>query len=302
MAIACLVISFGTDDWYEYRLDRNKTRLQFIGTDGLIRPEFDTDLRYFSRDEGLFRLCFVEKKPKNLKTYLSPTQAECININYHIPEDEETDQFDNFRWHRLHMARTVVAFYIVGFFLLFLSFFSGLAGCWKRSHANLVATGILQLLAAALDTGSMALFHACLYYDHHILKDKDSYANWPEELKYATEANYGWSYFVGWVGISGCLIAALMFITAARCIRSEKRNEQAKNLQYLMPVYPDKRAPYAYNYAYPGTVYNYPQQYMSNPYNAIPSPYTGWTHKLHKTTTTIFPSSMFHIPCSSLVS
>ena len=172
------------------------------------------------------------------------------------------------------MARSVVALYIVGFFFLFLSFFTGLAGCWKRSHTNLVTTGILQLLAASLDTGSMALFHACLYYDHPILKDKDSYAYWPEELKYATEANYGWSYFVGWVGISGCLFAAIMFISAARCIRSEKRDEQAKNLQYLMPVYPDKRTPYAYNYAYPGTVYNYPQQHVANPYNAMPSPYT----------------------------
>jgi len=239
-----------------------------------VKPEFDTDLRYFSRDEGLFRLCFVDKKPKNLKTYLSPTQSECININYHIPEDEETDQFDNLRWHRLHMARSVVALYIVGFFFLFLSFFTGLAGCWKRSHANLVTTGILQLLAASFDAGSMALFHACLYYDHVILKDKDSYANWPEELKYATEANYGWSYYIGWVGISGCLFAAIMFISAARCIRSEKRNEQAKNLQYLMPVYPDKRTPYAYNYAYPGTIYNYPHQQLSNPYNGMPSPYS----------------------------
>lgn len=273
MAIACLVLSFITDDWYEYRLDRNKTKNQTIGPDGLVKPEFETDLRYFSRDEGLFRLCFVDKKPKNLKTYLSPTQSECININYHIPEDNESDNFEPQRWHRLHMARSVVALYAVGFFFLFLSFFTGLAGCWKRSHTNLVTTGILQLLAASLDTGSMALFHACLYYDHHVLKDKDSYAMWPEELKYATEANYGWSYFIGWAGISGCLFAAIMFISAARCIRSEKRNEQAKNLQYLMPVYPDKRAPYAYNYAYPGTLYNYPQQ-IGNPYNAMPSPYT----------------------------
>lgn len=274
LAISLLVISFTTDNWYEYRLDRHKLKNHTIGMDGQVKSEFDTDLRYFSRDEGLFRLCFHQLKPKNLNTYVSPTYSDCININYHIPENEETDRFDSLRWHRLHMARSVVALYIVGFFFLFLSFFTGLAGCWKRSHANLVATGILQLLAASLDTGSMALFHACLYYDHHVLKDKDSYANWPEELKYATEANYGWSYFVGWIGISGSLLAAIMFISAARCIRSEKRNEQAKGLQYLMPVYPDKRTPYAYNYAYPGTVYNYPGQHMANPYNAMPSPYT----------------------------
>jgi hypothetical protein len=45
------------------------------------------------------------------------------------------------------MSRSVIALYAVSFFFLFLSFFTGIAGCWKRSHANLVATGVLQLLA-----------------------------------------------------------------------------------------------------------------------------------------------------------
>lgn len=87
-----------------------------------------------------------------------------------------------------------------------------------------------------------------------------------QELKYGTETYYGWSYVVGWVGIVECLVAAIMFISAARCIRSEKRTEQAKNMQYLMPVYPDKRAPYAYSYAYPSSMYNYPQQHMTSKY------------------------------------
>lgn len=103
IAIACLVISFTTDNWYEFRLDRNKTR-GIDAVTGAVNTEFDTDYRYFSRDEGLFRLCFVDKKPKNLKTYLSPTQSECININYHIPEDEETDQYDSMRWERLRKS------------------------------------------------------------------------------------------------------------------------------------------------------------------------------------------------------
>lgn len=281
IAIACLVGSFTTDDWYEYRLDWNKIKNQTIGPNGQVRPEIESDKRYFNRDEGLFRTCFVDKRPKSIKTYIQPTlffwltPSECISISYHIPEDEETDRYDNLRWHRLHMARSVVALYAVGFFLLALSFLTGITGCWHKKHANLLATGILQMFAAAADTGSIALFHGCLYYDHHVLKDAESYSNWPEELKWATEGNYGSSYIVGWIGISGCLLAAILFITAARCARSEKRNEQAKNLQYLMPVYPDKRTPYAYNYAYPGTVYNYPQ-HIANPYNAMPSPYTAY--------------------------
>lgn len=65
-----------------------------------------------------------------------------------------------------------------------------------------------------------------------------------------TEFFYGWSYILAWIGIGQCLFAAILFLSAARCIRSEKRTEQAKNMQYLMPVYPDKRNPYGMNYAY----------------------------------------------------
>ena len=54
--------------------------------------------------------------------YLSPTQTDCINVNYHIPEDETSDKFSDQRWERLHMARSVVALYIAAFFFLFLSF------------------------------------------------------------------------------------------------------------------------------------------------------------------------------------
>lgn len=69
-----------------------------------------------------------------------------------------------------------------------------------------------------------------------------------------TEFYYGWSYIIAWIGIGQLLIAAIVFLSAARCIRFEKRSEQIKNMQYLMPVYPDKRNPYAasYAYAYPG--------------------------------------------------
>lgn len=45
------------------------------------------------------------------------------------------------------MARSVIGMYIVGFFFVFVSFFTGVAGCWKRSKGNILATGLLQMLA-----------------------------------------------------------------------------------------------------------------------------------------------------------
>jgi len=270
MCVACLAIAFSTDNWYEIRVDRNKTAASLATSGEALTAEFETDLRYFSRDEGLFRVCFLDKKPKNVETYISPTQTDCFNVNYYIPEDETSDKFSDQRWERLHMARAVVALYIAAFFFLFLSFFTGIAGCWKRSHANLVATGILQLLAAFFDAGAMGLWHAVQFYDQHKLKDELSYASWPQVLKLTgiTESTYGWSYMLAWAGIGQCLLASVIFLSAARCIRSEKRAEQAKNMQYLMPVYPDKRNPYGYAYAYPG-----PYAYHGSQYGVGPQQY-----------------------------
>jgi len=268
VAVACLSIGFSTDNWYEIRVDKNRTK-QYIESHSLAN-EYDRDYRFHSRDEGLFRICFADKKPKEVPTYLSPTQTECFNIDYYIPENEVSDKFSDQRWERLHMARSVVALYMVAFFFLLLSFFTGIAGCWKRSHANLVSTGLLQLLSSLMDAGAMGLWHAVQFYDHHKLKDQYSYAQWPDILKQSgvTEFYYGWSYILAWIGIAQCLISSIMFLSAARCIRSEKRIEQTKNMQYLMPVYPDKRNPYGVNYAYayPGPYHYHGSQYGIGPY------------------------------------
>lgn len=36
-----------------------------------------------------------------MPTYLSPTQTECFNIDYYIPENKESDGFSDMRWERL---------------------------------------------------------------------------------------------------------------------------------------------------------------------------------------------------------
>lgn len=66
VAVACLGIAFGTDNWYEIRVDRNKTKVKLESSGGDLST-METDIRYFSRDEGLFRVCFPDKKPKGGK-------------------------------------------------------------------------------------------------------------------------------------------------------------------------------------------------------------------------------------------
>lgn len=62
VAVACLAIAFGTDNWYEIRVNRTYIEER---EPVASQKDFDEDVRYFSRDVGLFRICFPEsEKPK----------------------------------------------------------------------------------------------------------------------------------------------------------------------------------------------------------------------------------------------
>lgn len=61
-----------------------------------------------------------------------------------------------------------------------------------------------------------------------------------------TRISYDWSYIVAWAAVACKLIAAILLSGSAVCLRSEREKEEQLNLQYLMPVYPQKQAAYAY--------------------------------------------------------
>jgi len=82
-------------------------------------------------------------------------------------------------------------------------------------------------------------------------------------LKDASHVDYDWSYMIAWIGVGFALISSILFSCAAICLRREREKEEAVNMQYLMPVYPQKQQ-YAYGYAYPGPYYHGSQY---GPYN-----------------------------------
>ncbi|GBM21543.1 hypothetical protein AVEN_85353-1 [Araneus ventricosus] len=95
VALTCTSIAFGTDNWYEVRVNPDgNERLASL-------QEFESDLRYYSRDEGIFRICFPDKRPKGVQTYMSPVQTQCINIDYYINDNGNSDTFTDQRWMRL---------------------------------------------------------------------------------------------------------------------------------------------------------------------------------------------------------
>lgn len=45
------------------------------------------------------------------------------------------------------MGRSAIALFIVSFIVIFIAFWTGVAGCWRRSPGNITATAILILLS-----------------------------------------------------------------------------------------------------------------------------------------------------------
>ena len=47
----------------------------------------------------------------------------------------------------LDMGRAMIALFIVAFFFMFVSFTTGIVGCWRTSPSNITSSAILMLLA-----------------------------------------------------------------------------------------------------------------------------------------------------------
>ncbi|OQR70754.1 hypothetical protein BIW11_04101 [Tropilaelaps mercedesae] len=63
LGLLCLTVAFGTDSWMEIRVNRTLVR-NSLQKDTDDYRAFETQLEYFSRDVGLLRICFPDKRPK----------------------------------------------------------------------------------------------------------------------------------------------------------------------------------------------------------------------------------------------
>lgn len=278
VSAALLAIAFSTDNWQLIQVKRAEIE-RSIDSNPDIAAKFDTSPLYYTRTRGLFRECFLGEKtnaPQTddiVKLYMSPVETWCRNIDYFIPDQENlTKDFKSEQMTKIHMARAMIALFIVAFFFMFVSFTTGVVGCWRTSPSNITASAFLMLLACLLSAGGMGLWHGVEHYEHQKITEKSDtelyVKGWDKVLFDNTTFRYDWSYIVSWVGVGLTLCSAILFALAAVCIKNDKEREDAMNLQYLMPVYPQKQQPYGpYGYAaYPGPAAYYGSQY-GIPYN-----------------------------------
>jgi len=261
VSAALLAIAVGTDNWQLIRVNRIEIEKQ-LSTSEISADDFHDQGIYYTRSRGLFRTCYPDDRPNSEALYRSPFETQCENVDFHL-FDEGTEDFGSEEMRRLHMARSMVALFFVSFLLMICAFFTGVAGCWRRSPANVSATAFLMLGACVLAAVAMGLWHAVDYLEEQKLRVLPYKASWTVLLEEQSQVTVDWSYFVAWVGTGMSAISFCMFMGASACMRSEHVKEETKQMPYMMPVYPQK-AQYAQYGAGYGYGYNYPPQYSGH--------------------------------------
>ncbi|XP_037093902.1 voltage-dependent calcium channel gamma-5 subunit-like isoform X1 [Pollicipes pollicipes] len=230
VAVTLLGIAFGTDNWVYIRVDRKQIQEDMASGVGTLsaadQERFESEAIYRSRTQGLFRTCFPESRPKGVDLYLSPVETYCENINYYIPDEENlTKTFSEELMARLHMARSMIALFIVAFFFIFVAFWTGVVGCWRRSAGNIGTTAALMLFACLFSAGAMGLWHGVQYFEQKKLNEEPYYRSWPPLAKKYTDADVDWSFYLA-VGRRGLDLLELL-VSRYRFDHSAKRTPEA---------------------------------------------------------------------------
>ncbi|XP_033297716.1 uncharacterized protein LOC117204430 isoform X1 [Bombus bifarius] len=192
IATGLLAIAFSTDNWLYTEVKRAQIQ-QYAAKhaeQSHLVVKMNTKYYYYTRTQGLFRICYPKERPPTVQTYLSPVETHCMNINYFIPDEENlTRGFSDDAMTRLHMGRSVIALFIVGFVAIFTAFWTGVVGCWKRSPGNITATAILMLLACLLSASAMGLWHGVEYYEKEKIVGEEYYQQWSNQLYHTSKLN-----------------------------------------------------------------------------------------------------------------
>ncbi|XP_040564506.1 uncharacterized protein [Lepeophtheirus salmonis] len=238
VGIALVGIAFSTDNWQHIGVNRSYLSALNISE---INENIHSDLRYFDRVRGLFRVCFpFELRPKiDGKLYLNPVEEWCTNVDYQMkimdgPLLPSRITHNAGLW--FHFIRTSVAGFICYFMLTGVACVSGLIGCWRASGDNLISTSILMFLASLTGGLGMTFWHVAELYELEKVKDEklEFFLTWPDYLQKATHYSVGWSYLVAWIGVVFTLASSLFFLSSSLCIRKElkeirRRNENLSN-------------------------------------------------------------------------
>ncbi|CAL1527483.1 unnamed protein product [Lymnaea stagnalis] len=251
ITLVFMSVSFGTDHWLEFRVDRSKLT-------ALVKNDQALDRVTHSRDRGLFRECYPGNDTAFLERAVGVVDGYCFNINYDMPEDSDPKS-DNFI-SRIHLNRCFLAFFIIAIVVFVLAYVFGLILCCLRVSRWAYIAGLFCYTSAFSLAAAIAFFHGAEYIERNKLTEKLFYPQWSTDLRSATDRNYGWSYALGWVGMILAALAAT-FYSLAGCYITSERYEDREVLEKhrgrdfpiaMEPVYAVGADPYyTKSYGYP---------------------------------------------------
>ncbi|GFN79853.1 voltage-dependent calcium channel gamma-5 subunit [Plakobranchus ocellatus] len=278
VTLVFMAVSFGTDHWLEFRVDRSKL------SDPPAPRDWKRARYYTSRDRGIFRECYPDNNTEFLDYAEDVVDSYCFNIEYDQPSD--VNDPSDYYMARIHLNRCFLAFFIMALVLFVLGYVFGLILCCMRISRWAYTAGLCSYSSAFALAAAIAFFHGAEYIERNKLnggaEEAEFYASWDTDLKNATDRDYGWSYALGWVGM---ILAALTatFYSLAGCYLTGERYEDREVLEKrgiardypiaMEPVYAVGTDPYYSKH------YGYPRAYlgpMAPEYYARPYPSIGY--------------------------
>ncbi|MFH4976273.1 hypothetical protein AB6A40_002982 [Gnathostoma spinigerum] len=252
LGLALIAIALVTDYWTEYKVNRPNILKELQRQNGLnnqLKESVQRNLLYFSRNYGLFYICFPDALPTDIGS-TSKFGSLCITNKDYYPNDVDFDKYTTEQTYRYYGMWGTAILYVLGLTLILACSIFGMIGCWRRSTRFILTTALLMLFAVMFLAGAMACWHYVNYLERYILDVPPFQKSWDKILKNDTRFSYGWSYIVSWVGIGFIFLASIFMLLSYKKIKEEEeRAYEAKHGAYMMPNYYDKSSamiPYGY--------------------------------------------------------
>ncbi|XP_068176986.1 claudin domain-containing protein 1b isoform X2 [Antennarius striatus] len=219
LAAVYLSVAVGTQHWYQY----NSPPVKYEGINASeLRDEFVSGEYDWTYTNAMFRLngtlglwwrCIVV--PSQSLWYKEPDpkmETECVSITlpqqfspkYKYPQNHngEEDLLRTYLW------RCQFLLPLVSLALVFLSCLVGVCACQCRSFMPTLGVGVLHLLAGLCSLGTVCCFLAGVDLLHQHTRPPDG-----------VESTLGWSLYLALISFPLQMMAAALFLWAARSHR-----------------------------------------------------------------------------------
>jgi len=259
-AAVLIAVSFGTDRWFDYTIDRIAIKAATADT------KINKSPIYFTRYRGLFRICIADGTDADFLVE-SPykeiaTGGVCYyEQGYELTPMESSINLGSSYEIRKHVMRLQVAALAVSLFCTIviagLLMYSTLLKRKKYENIKL----IVGLAAVVFSAGAMGCCHGIMYLENNKIAGADYPTDWQTDplLKGNFKMSLGYSYIIVWVAVGLLAVAELLMLNTA-CIKEKpEKNRKEWAMDATHTIAPSVMAPTMLpNTMYTGSGYEYP--------------------------------------------